>query len=41
MTALSRARLRAFVIHAALFAALAAWMVPQTYMLSIGLRTPA
>ena len=41
MTAPTRVRLRAFGIHAVLFAVLGAWMVPQAYMLSIGLRTPA
>ena len=41
MTGRSRAQLRAFVIHAVLFAVLGLWMVPQVYMLSIGLRTPA
>ncbi|MDR3470714.1 MAG: carbohydrate ABC transporter permease, partial [Devosia sp.] len=28
------------IIHAALFAVLAVWMIPEVYMLSIGLRTP-
>jgi raffinose/stachyose/melibiose transport system permease protein len=41
MTSASRSQLRSFVIHAFLFAILAIWMVPQVYMLSIGLRTPA
>ena len=41
MTTLARARLRGIVIHAALFAVLVVWMIPQAYMLSIGLRTPA
>ena len=41
MTALTRARLRSFTIHAVLLIVLAFWMVPQVYMLSIGLRTPA
>ena len=38
---LSRRRLQTLVIHTVLFVALAIWMVPQAYMLSIGLRTPA
>jgi len=41
MSALARARLRGFIIHAVLFAVLIVWMIPQAYMLSIGLRTPA
>ena len=41
MTGRSRAKLRAFIIHAILFVVLGIWMVPQVYMLSIGLRTPA
>jgi raffinose/stachyose/melibiose transport system permease protein len=41
MTALSRNRLRALVIHVALFTVLGVWMIPEAYMLSIGLRTPA
>jgi raffinose/stachyose/melibiose transport system permease protein len=41
MSALARARLRSFVIHVVLFAVLIVWMIPQAYMLSIGLRTPA
>ncbi len=41
MTALARARLRSFTIHAVLFLVLGFWMIPQIYMLSIGLRTPA
>jgi raffinose/stachyose/melibiose transport system permease protein len=41
MTTLSRARLRSFVIHAVLLAVLGVWMIPEAYMLSIGLRTPA
>src|SRR5438105_3469604 len=38
---LSRRRSQTLFVHAVLFAALAVWMVPQAYMLSIGLRTPA
>jgi raffinose/stachyose/melibiose transport system permease protein len=38
---LARSRPRSFIIHTVLFVALAFWMVPQAYMLSIGLRTPA
>jgi raffinose/stachyose/melibiose transport system permease protein len=41
MTMLARSRPRSFIIHTVLFVALALWMVPQAYMLSIGLRTPA
>lgn len=41
MTAATRARLRSFAVHAVLFLILALWMVPQVYMLSVGLRTPA
>ena len=40
MNASARARLRSVVIHLVLFAVLGLWMVPQAYMLSIGLRTP-
>jgi raffinose/stachyose/melibiose transport system permease protein len=38
---MSRRRLQSLLIHAALFVALAIWMIPQTYMVSIGLRVPA
>ncbi|WP_119392025.1 carbohydrate ABC transporter permease [Taklimakanibacter lacteus] len=41
MTGYARARIRSLVIHAVLFAVLALWMIPQVYMLSIGLRAPA
>jgi raffinose/stachyose/melibiose transport system permease protein len=41
MTSKARAQFRSVIIHAVLFAALALWMIPQVYMLSIGLRTPA
>lgn len=41
MSGLTRARLRSFTVHAVLFLVLGLWMVPQIYMLSIGLRTPA
>jgi raffinose/stachyose/melibiose transport system permease protein len=41
MTPAARSRVRGLIIHAALFFILAVWMVPQIYMLSIGLRTPA
>lgn len=41
MTAATRARLRSFAVHTVLFLVLALWMVPQVYMLSVGLRTPA
>ena len=41
MTSLTRAHLRSTLIHAVLLVVLAFWMVPQIYMLSIGLRTPA
>jgi raffinose/stachyose/melibiose transport system permease protein len=41
MTGLARKRLHSLLVHAVLFLALALWMVPQVYMLSIGLRTPA
>jgi raffinose/stachyose/melibiose transport system permease protein len=41
MTPATRARLRSFTVHAVLFLVLALWMVPQIYMLSVGLRTPA
>ncbi|ACI58210.1 binding-protein-dependent transport systems inner membrane component (plasmid) [Rhizobium leguminosarum bv. trifolii WSM2304] len=41
MTSASRSQLRSSIIHAVLFVILAIWMVPQVYMLSIGLRTPA
>lgn len=34
-------RLSTLVIHAALFLVLALWIVPEAYMFSIGLRTPA
>jgi raffinose/stachyose/melibiose transport system permease protein len=37
----SRRQLQGVVVHIVLFAVLALWMVPQAYMLSIGLRTPA
>jgi len=40
VNASARARLRSVVIHLVLFAVLGLWMVPQAYMLSIGLRTP-
>ncbi len=33
-------RLETIVIHAALFVVLALWMIPEAYMLSMGLRTP-
>ena len=38
---IARNRIRGLVIHAVLFVVLGFWMVPQVYMLSIGLRTPA
>lgn len=38
---MTRTRLRAFAIHAVLFFVLGVWMIPQIYMLSVGLRTPA
>lgn len=41
MTSLGRNRLHSLLVHVVLFAVLALWMVPQIYMLSIGLRTPA
>lgn len=41
MTPATRAKLRSFTVHAVLFLVLALWMVPQIYMLSVGLRTPA
>lgn len=41
MTAATRARLRSLAVHVGLFLVLALWMVPQIYMLSVGLRTPA
>jgi raffinose/stachyose/melibiose transport system permease protein len=41
MTPTVRSNIRGFVVHAVLFVVLAVWMVPQIYMLSIGLRTPA
>ena len=42
MTALSLiASAPRFTIHAALFVVLDLWMIPQVYMLSMGLRTPA
>ncbi|GLS18575.1 sugar ABC transporter permease [Labrys miyagiensis] len=41
MTSLGRNRLHSLAVHIVLFAVLALWMVPQIYMLSIGLRTPA
>ena len=41
MAPLVRDRIRGMVIHAVLFIVLGFWMVPQVYMLSIGLRTPA
>ena len=41
MAPLARSRIRGVVIHAVLFIVLGFWMVPQVYMLSIGLRTPA
>ncbi|OCC03518.1 ABC transporter permease [Labrys sp. WJW] len=41
MTSLTRNQVRSFIIHLVLFIVLALWMVPQIYMLSIGLRTPA
>ena len=41
MTAATRARLRVLVTHSVLFVVLGFWMVPQIYVLSIGLRTPA
>ncbi|MBB5221299.1 raffinose/stachyose/melibiose transport system permease protein [Amaricoccus macauensis] len=41
MTPATRARLRSLTVHAVLFLVLALWMVPQIYMLSVGLRTPA
>lgn len=37
----SRERTRTVIIHLVLFLVLGIWMVPQAYMLSIGLRTPA
>ncbi|MDQ0396511.1 carbohydrate ABC transporter permease [Labrys monachus] len=40
MTATARARLRSLAVHLVLFAVLGLWMIPQAYMLSIGLRTP-
>lgn len=36
-----RQNLSAILIHAILLVALAFWMVPEIYMLSVGLRTPA
>jgi raffinose/stachyose/melibiose transport system permease protein len=41
MTSLGRNRLHSLLVHVVLFAVLALWMVPQIYMLSIGLRAPA
>lgn len=41
MNAPARARLRGAAIHGALFVLLGLWMIPQAYMVSIGLRTPA
>lgn len=41
MTAATRARARTLLVHAVLFVVLALWMVPQIYMLSVGLRTPS
>ncbi|KVK51328.1 ABC transporter permease [Agrobacterium sp. D14] len=41
MTAFVRNRARGILIHAVLFIVLGIWMVPQVYMLSVGLRTPA
>lgn len=39
MTAFARNRARGLLIHAVLFIVLGIWMVPQVYMLSVGLRT--
>jgi ABC-type glycerol-3-phosphate transport system permease component len=41
MSPLARARMRSFAVHAVLFVVLGFWMIPQVYMLSIGLRSPA
>ncbi|MGO4338588.1 carbohydrate ABC transporter permease [Labrys sp. KB_33_2] len=41
MTSLTRSQIHSFAVHFVLFIVLALWMVPQIYMLSIGLRTPA
>ncbi|URK89364.1 carbohydrate ABC transporter permease (plasmid) [Rhizobium sp. RCAM05350] len=41
MRTLTGPALRSLVIHAVLFLVLAIWMVPQVYMVSVGLRTPA
>ena len=41
MAPIARSRIRGVIIHAVLFIVLGFWMVPQVYMLSIGLRTPA
>ncbi len=35
-----RRRIRSLVIHAILFIVLAFWMLPEIYMVSVGLRTP-
>ena len=41
MTSFTRNQVHSFAVHFVLFIVLALWMVPQIYMLSIGLRTPA
>lgn len=41
MIARTQATARSVIIHAVLFLVLGLWMVPQIYMLSVGLRTPA
>ncbi|MGV1822331.1 carbohydrate ABC transporter permease [Agrobacterium tumefaciens] len=41
MRTLTRPALRSLVIHAVLFLVLGIWMVPQVYMISVGLRMPA
>lgn len=41
MTSFTRNQIHSFAVHFVLFIVLALWMVPQIYMLSIGLRTPA
>lgn len=41
MMRVTRRQLASLAIHAVLFAVLALWMIPEVYMFSVGLRTPA
>lgn len=38
---LSRRRIHTLIVHTVLFAVLCLWMIPEAYMVSIGLRLPA